>query len=127
MDKDELKQKFSILYEKRKSFYEKHMDFAEQIGFSRWQKNEFFQYFYEGAKGFEKACDETQELLDKQIEATFKLDKENAELKEQNKHLYNDLTITEAENAELKERVSEQSERISELTQELDNNINRFG
>jgi hypothetical protein len=29
-----------------------------------------------------KACDETQELLDKQIEATYKLDKENAELKE---------------------------------------------
>lgn len=31
----------------------------------------------------EKACNETQELLDKQIEATYKLDKENAELKEQ--------------------------------------------
>lgn len=30
----------------------------------------------------EKACDETQELLDKQIEATLKLDKENAELTE---------------------------------------------
>jgi hypothetical protein len=28
-----------------------------------------------------KACDETQELLNKQIEATLKLDKENAELK----------------------------------------------
>ena len=32
----------------------------------------------------EKACDETQELLDKQIEATYKLYKENAELKEDN-------------------------------------------
>lgn len=31
----------------------------------------------------EKACGETQELLDKQIEATYKLDKENAELKEE--------------------------------------------
>lgn len=30
-----------------------------------------------------KACDETQCLLDKQIEATYKLDKENSELKEQ--------------------------------------------
>lgn len=30
-----------------------------------------------------KSCDETQELLDKQIEATYKLDKENSELKEQ--------------------------------------------
>ncbi len=29
----------------------------------------------------EKACEETQELLDKQIEATYRLDKENAELK----------------------------------------------
>lgn len=29
-----------------------------------------------------KSCDESQELLDKQIEATYKLDKENEELKE---------------------------------------------
>lgn len=34
-------------------------------------------------KELEKACNETQELLDKQIEATYKLDKENAELKEE--------------------------------------------
>ena len=34
----------------------------------------------------EKACDETQKLLDKQIEATYKLDKENAELKHQLAH-----------------------------------------
>ncbi len=54
MTKEELKQKFSNLYEKRKSFYERHMGFAEQIGFSRWQENEFFQYFYEGAKELEK-------------------------------------------------------------------------
>ena len=32
-------------------------------------------------KELEKGCNETQELLDKQIEATYKLDKENAELK----------------------------------------------
>lgn len=31
------------------------------------------------------------------------------------------------ENAELKEKVNEQSERIAELTQGLDANINRFG
>lgn len=36
----------------------------------------------EPLQGNEKACDETQELLDKQIEATYKLAKENAELKE---------------------------------------------
>ena len=35
-------------------------------------------------KELEKACEETQELLDKQIEATYKLDKENAELKVEN-------------------------------------------
>ena len=39
----------------------------------------------------EKACDETQELLDKQIEATYKLDKENAELKEENEEMKKDL------------------------------------
>ena len=54
--KDELKQKFSNLYEKRKSFYEQHKDFAEQIGFSKWQKNEFFQYICAGAEfGYNKA------------------------------------------------------------------------
>lgn len=34
------------------------------------------------------------------------LEKENAELKEQNNHLYNDLTMTEAENAERKDQLS---------------------
>ena len=38
-------------------------------------------------KELKKACDETQELLDKQIEATYKLDKENAELQDENKRL----------------------------------------
>ena len=42
---------------------------------------------------------------------------------------FNYPTIKELqkENAELKARVNEQSERISELTQELDDKINRFG
>lgn len=35
-------------------------------------------------KELQKACDETQELLDKQIEATYELDKENAELEKEN-------------------------------------------
>ena len=34
-----------------------------------------------------KSCDETQNLLDKQIEATLKLDKENAELEKENAEL----------------------------------------
>lgn len=42
----------------------------------------------------EKACDETQELLDKQIEATFKLVKENAELKETVIKMNNIITET---------------------------------
>lgn len=32
-----------------------------------------------------KSCDETQELLNKQIETTYKLDKENAELKHESR------------------------------------------
>ena len=38
-------------------------------------------YYRKRIAELEKSCDETQELLDKQIEATYRLDKENAELK----------------------------------------------
>ena len=57
---------------------------------------------------------------DKQIEG---LHKELAD------YQFNYPTIKELEkeNAELKEKVREQSERISELTQELDDIINKFG
>ena len=61
-------------------------------------------------------------------------DNEIADLEKKNKVLAQNLEDTEIinkalekENAELKTRVSEQSERISELTQELDDKINRFG
>ena len=40
-----------------------------------------------------KACDETQELLDKQIEATYKLDKENAEAKNLIEELASSLSV----------------------------------
>lgn len=40
----------------------------------------------------EKACKETQELLDKQIEATYRLDKENAELKKDKKELCHSIS-----------------------------------
>ena len=40
-----------------------------------------YEYKQEEIAELEKACEETQELLDRQIEATYKLDKENAELK----------------------------------------------
>lgn len=46
---------------------------------------DLFERGYEEAENrieeLEKACDETQELLDRQIEAAYRLDKENAELK----------------------------------------------
>lgn len=42
------------------------------------------------------------------------------------KEIYAYIENLKKENAELKERVREQSERISELTQELDDVINRF-
>lgn len=64
MTKEELKQEFSNLYEKRKSFYEKHKDLAEKIGFSRWQKNEFFKYFYEGTKELKKENAELKARLE---------------------------------------------------------------
>lgn len=63
MTKEKLKQKFSNLYKKRESFYESHRDMAAKIGFEDWQKNEFFQYFYEGAKDLEKENAELKELL----------------------------------------------------------------
>ena len=42
----------------------------------------FFQPLENRITELKKACEETQGLLDKQIEATYRLDKENAELKE---------------------------------------------
>lgn len=42
----------------------------------------------------EKACDETQELLDKQIEVTYKLDKENEQVKQILKEWLSDKTYT---------------------------------
>lgn len=51
----------------------------------------------------EEAYNETEELLDKQIEATYELFKENAELKEKNKaiELYADLTSCKNNDAKL--------------------------
>ena len=49
-----------------------------------------FEIICKNLAELEKACDETQELLDKQIEATFKLVKENAELKAQVEKLQNE-------------------------------------
>lgn len=67
-----------------------------------------------------KACDETQELLDKQIEATYKLDKENAELKEVidndvDKKIYVQL----AKKANLADVQKEQLAKAKELLERL--------
>ena len=43
------------------------------------------------------------------------LEKENAELKEQNNHLYNDLTMTEAENAGRKDQLTKAKELLNEF------------
>ena len=48
-------------------------------------------YLRERIAELEKACEETQELLDKQIEATYRLDKEKAELEERFKCFIDNL------------------------------------
>ena len=52
----------------------------------------FFQSSENRITELEKACEETQELLDKQIEATYKLDKENAELRKDKKELCHSIS-----------------------------------
>lgn len=51
-----------------------------------------YEYKQEEIAELEKACEETQKLLDKQIEATYKLDKENAELKKDKKELCHSIS-----------------------------------
>ena len=69
----------------------------------------------------EKACDETQELLDKQIEATYKLDKEIAELKADNDARKFAMAMSEKvekqlreENAKLKDEWQEQVQKATD-------------
>ena len=55
----------------------------------------------------EKACNETQELLDKQIEVTLKLDKENADLEWQLQEVVKDNDNYQKENKELEKENAE--------------------
>lgn len=80
MIEEKLKRKFSNLYKKRKSFYEQHKNLAEQIGFTRWQENEFFQYFYKGTKEFEK---ENVKLKEQNLKDCEAFNKTMKEIKEQ--------------------------------------------
>lgn len=67
---------------------------ADNILFRLWQLGYFKQVEFERENAdLKKACDETQTLLDKQIEATYKLDKENAELKNQVSFLEDNLRV----------------------------------
>lgn len=63
-----------------------------------------------------KSCDETQELLDKQIEATYKLDKENAELKEELKDA-NEKVVHLAcnQNKELERKINKEKELLKQF------------
>ena len=61
----------------------------------------------------EKSCDETQELLDKQIEATYKLYKENAELKEQQFSLRNERNTFLAQNEQYEKDLIDFNENLT--------------
>ena len=81
MTKEELKQEAE---ESAKKFFGKPTDLVD-LDNLRIFKNGYLASAESREKRveeLEKACEETQELLDKQIEATYKLDKENAELKD---------------------------------------------
>lgn len=71
MDKEELEQNLDY-YAKRAKSAESHII----------RQNKRIADLEKENAELKKACDETQELLDKQIEATYKLHKENTELKE---------------------------------------------
>lgn len=64
-----------------------------------------------------KACDETQELLDKQIEATYKLDKENVELKTD----YEVLSCSVGDFGELQNKLEEEQRKNNGLSDNLTN------
>ena len=63
----------------------------------------------------EKACEETQELLDKQIEATYKLDKENAELRKDKKELCHSISEGGKACVYLNEQLTKAKEIIKKL------------
>ena len=63
----------------------------------------------------EKACEETQELLDKQIEATYKLDKENAELKKDKKELCHSISEGGKDCVYLNEQLAKAKELLERL------------
>ncbi len=94
MTKKELKQRFSNLYKKRESFYESHRDMAAKIGFEDWRKNEFFQYFCEGAKDLEK---------------------ENAELKERNEAQGETIAFYLIDHEEKAKRIAELEGQIEKM------------
>ena len=77
----------------------------------------------------EKACEETQELLDKQIEATYKLDKENAELRKIAEFQQSNNMNTHLENKKLKEGLavgSTWNKHLNSLNKELEEERDKY-
>lgn len=71
-----------------------------------------------------KSCDETQELLDKQIEATYKLVEENAELKKQQFSLRNERNTFLAQNEQYEKDLIDFNENLTKA-KELLNDFKR--
>ena len=89
----------------RKEILEKTIDFDDAI-------HRIVRLEKENAD-LKKACDETQELLDKQIEATYKLYKENAELKEQQFSLRNERNTFLAQNEQYEKDLIDFNENLA--------------
>ena len=103
MTEEEIEQKANIIREKY--FY--RMEFCKNVGIT---EDEYF----------EKRCGDFE--VEDMIRA-FERGKQSRDCNCMTCLNFKDL---EKENAELKERVKQQSDRITELTQELDDYINRF-
>ena len=71
------------------------------------QFNQWFDEYADGVKVFEEA-----DMKQAYLQGRTDLEKENAELKEQNNHLYADLTMTETEYKELKAKNKWYSEQV---------------
>ena len=81
----------------------------------------FFQSSENRITELEKACEETQELLDKQIEATYKLDKENAELRKDKKELCHSISEGGKACVYLNEQLTKAKELLKEAQGYIEN------
>ena len=103
MTEEELKQEANFIREKY--FY--RMEFCKNVGITE-------------GEYFEKHCG------DFEVEDMIRAFERGKQSRDCNCMTCLNFKELEKENAELKERVKQQSDRITELTQELDDYINRF-